>query len=67
MRKTKLLFRYLPIAQVAETDPKQINQVKYIFGLNHQISSLFYFLESNTNDFTRIIQSINWRTRYTKG
>ena len=30
------LFRYLPIAQVAETDPKQINQVSSIYDYDNE-------------------------------
>ena len=55
-----LLFRYLPVAQVAETDPKQINQVKS--NEIHWKSTNSSFVESNPNDPSRIIQSFNWRT-----
>jgi hypothetical protein len=31
-------FRYLPMAQIAEADPNQINQVKYINRLDYPFS-----------------------------
>jgi len=36
-------FRYLPMAQIAEADPNQINQVKYINRLNYPFSLSFVF------------------------
>lgn len=56
-------FRYLPIAQVAETDPKQISQVKHTETYGKRVLLLtFLFIESNPNNLTRIIRSFNWRS-----
>jgi hypothetical protein len=39
----RTFFRYLPMAQIAEADPKQINQVKYINRLDYPFSLSLVF------------------------